>query len=260
MPVKSNANANGPCHDAKPNSGVEPTPANIRSIQPGGGLCMSLELLWGRGRRWYLQRFRPRYVERMRGLRCGDEQGYPHEILDPRDLKYYRNQGTLHWRREDDPFTWRDRLPFARVGLAELLLLGGGFLLLAVGLIWVYWPLALVPLALFLEIVWFFRDPPRKIPTQAGAVVAPADGKIVSIEEIDHDELLGGPALVVGIFLSVFNVHINRVPVACRVLRSSYRPGKFLNALRPESAARTNPWKSAWNRRKNPFGGCEFGR
>ena len=87
-----------------------------------------------------------------------------------------------------------------------------------------------------LLIVWFFRDPPRRIPTEAGLVVSPADGKVVAIDEIEHDEFLGGPAVQIGIFLSIFNVHINRAPVAGRVIGVRYRPGKFLNALRPESA------------------------
>lgn len=241
MSVESSENADERSYGARPSTDVDAMPENIRSIQPGGGTCMSLELLWGRWRRWYLHRFRSGYLQRMATLRIGEEKGYPHAILDPRDLKYYRNQGNLRWPAEHDPFTWRDRLPFVRVGLAELVLLGGGFLLLAVALYFVYWPLALVPLALVLEIVWFFRDPRRPIPPDTGVVVSPADGKVVSIEEIDHDEFLGGPAIVVGIFLSVFNVHINRVPVACRILGLAYEPGKFLNALRPESA-RENEW------------------
>ena len=67
-------------------------------------------------------------------------------------------------------------------------------------------------------------------------VVSPADGKVVQIEEIEYDEYIGGPALLIGIFLSVFNVHINRVPVAARVIGLTYRKGKFLNAMLPESA------------------------
>ncbi|TXT18944.1 MAG: phosphatidylserine decarboxylase [Planctomycetota bacterium] len=66
--------------------------------------------------------------------------------------------------------------------------------------------------------------------------MSPADGKIVAIEEIEHDEFLGGPAVQIGIFLSIFNVHINRAHVAGRVIGLRYRPGKYLNALRPESA------------------------
>jgi phosphatidylserine decarboxylase len=87
-----------------------------------------------------------------------------------------------------------------------------------------------------LEIAWFFRDPRRTVPAEPGLVVAPADGKVVSIQETDYDEFIGGPAVTIGIFLSIFNVHINRSPLEARVLGLTYRPGKFLNALRPESA------------------------
>ena len=193
MSIESNVNAENRNHGRGRHRRRQRLPENIRSIQPGGGTCMSLELLWGRWRRWYLRRFRSATWSECRARRVGEEKGYPHPILDPRDLKYYRNQGNLHWRAESDPFTWRDVLPFVRVGLAELVLLGGGFLLLAVALYFVYWPLALVPLTLVLEVVWFFRDPRRAIPTDTGAVVSPADGKVVSIDEIDHDELLGRP-------------------------------------------------------------------
>jgi phosphatidylserine decarboxylase len=103
-------------------------------------------------------------------------------------------------------------------------------------MVWLYWPLAAVPTALGLCIVWFFRNPSRSVPQGVGQVVAPADGKVVEIEEIEYDEYIGGPALLVGIFLSVFNVHINRVPLAARVIGLTYRRGKFLNAMLPESA------------------------
>jgi phosphatidylserine decarboxylase len=96
--------------------------------------------------------------------------------------------------------------------------------------------LALASGVVAILIAWFFRNPVRTIPTEPGVVVSPADGKVVEIEELEHDEFVGGPAVKVGIFLSIFNVHINRAPVAGRVIGLRYRPGKYLNALRPESA------------------------
>ncbi len=197
---------------------------------------MDVELLWGRWRRWYLRRLRPGYVERMARLRRGDTDGAPHEILDPRDLKYCRNQCTAHWAAADDPFAWRDRLPFARWGLAELQLFGWPLLALVVGLSWYWWPLgyaAAVPLVL---VVWFFRDPPRSIPAGPGLVVSPADGKLAEITHLEHDPDLGGPAVRIGIFLSIFNVHINRSPAEARVVGLRYSPGEFRNALDPASA------------------------
>lgn len=215
----------------------------ITSIQPGGGVIVRLELAWGYIRRAYLKFFRPGYVARMAALRRGTKNACPFEVLDPRDVKFFRNQEGYWWTPGDDPFTWRDRLPFARVGLAELWLISGSFFAIAGGFAWAalnfspfLW--VLVATALFLggSIVWFFRNPRRPIPQEPGLIVSPADGKIVHIEELAHDDFVGGPAVLIGIFLSVFNVHINRTPVAARVIGLRYRKGKFLNALRPESA------------------------
>lgn len=212
---------------------LEPIDPQITSIQPGGGFCMNLELAWGALRRKYLHAFRPGYVERMRASRIGDPSGCPHEVIDSRDLKYYRNRTKCRW--DPDPFAWRDRLPFARAGLAELILIGGACLILTVVCAFIWWPLAILPCLVLAEVVWFFRNPRREIPQENGIVVSPADGKVVAIDELEFDEFVGGPALRIGIFLSIFNVHINRVPVECRVIGLSYRRGKFLNALRPAS-------------------------
>lgn len=226
---------------------LEPMDPQLTSIQPGGGIVIRLELAWGKWRRWYLKTFRPRYRVRMQGKRRGDFNGCPHEVLDPRDLKFYRNQGGYSWEPKDDPFRWRDRLPFARVGLAELIVIGGGAFLAAILLfvIAAHRPSGLAIFAGILGVafavvgglvVWFFRDPPRQIPAGSGTVVSPADGKVVAIDEISDDEFVGGRAIRVGIFLSIFDVHINRMPVKARVIGLRYRKGKMLNALRPESA------------------------
>lgn len=242
----------------------EPMDPQITSIQPGSGTVMRLELAWGHVRRWWLRTFRSSYVRRMQQTRQGNENRCPHEVLDPRDVKYYRNQGGYWWKPEDDPFTWRDRIPFARVGLAELLLFsvvcfGGaiGLYALSASLAsnsleeggWSLMPqfigsslgtmvtamLALIFAVVGGLIVWFFRDPRRSIPSELGTIVSPADGKVVTIERIAHDDFVGGPAVLVGIFLSIFNVHINRSPFPARLIGLTYRPGKFLNALKPES-------------------------
>ncbi|REK12470.1 MAG: phosphatidylserine decarboxylase family protein [Planctomycetota bacterium] len=211
-------------------------PDNLRSAQPGGGFCYSVELAWGRLRRWYLQTFRRGYVARMAALRQGSDEGAPHAILDPRDLKYCRNQCTCDWDPADDPFRWRERLPFARWGLAELQLMGWPlFVLLLVGG-WFHPALALVPAVLLAFVLYFFRDPPRSVPQEPGLLVSPADGTIAEVARLDHDPFVGGPAVRIGIFLSIFNVHINRAPAAARVIRLRYEPGLFLNALNPESA------------------------
>ena len=227
----------------------EPMDPQITSIQPGGGVVLRLELAWGAFRRTYLRHFRRGYLKRMESLRQGEGNPCPHPVLDPRDLKFHQNQPGWHWRAEDDPFTWRDRIPFARVGLAELLVFSVLFFGVAALLAWypadagdsgatgiVLWVIAFALLVCGGLIVWFFRDPERAIPQEPGLVVSPADGTISSIDEIEHDEFIGGPTVQIGIFLSIFNVHINRSPVASRVIGLTYRRGLFLNALKPESA------------------------
>lgn len=222
---------------------VEPLPANIRSVQPGGGFCYQLELAWGRLRRWYLRRFRPAYVERMARLRLGDTAGAPHDILDPRDLKYCRNLVACGWAPADDPFVGRSYLGFARWGLAELQIFGWPLLALTLLLLCTWWYLAVVPAVLLGLVVYFYRDPWRVISREPGLVVSPADGTIAEVTPLDDDEFIGGPAVRIGIFLSIFNVHLNRAPERSRVLRLHYSPGEFLNAMNPESALRNeNLW------------------
>ena len=222
----------------------EPLPANITSVQPGGGVCYSLELAWGRLRRWYLKRFRARHVHRMAELRHGDPTGAPHEILDPRDLKYCRNLCTCYWEPEHDPFRWRERIPFARWGLTELQLMGYPLLALTVGLAMSpWWFLALPPAVVLALIVYFFRDPHRVAPAGAGLIVSPADGVITEVAAPEYDEYVGGPAVKIGIFLSIFNVHLNRAPCRSRVISLRYSPGKFISATRPESVlVNENMW------------------
>lgn len=221
----------------------QPLPENFISVQPGGGLGYRLELAWGQLRRWWLARFRPNYVRRMAALRRGDPGNAPHEIFDPRDLKYCRNRCGYYWDAADDPFRWRNKLPFARWGLAELQLLGWPLLAMTLVLADRCWYLAPLPGALLCLIAYFFRDPLRNIPSGPGMLVAPADGKVVEIERLAHDEFLGGAAVRIGIFLSIFNVHLNRSPAAARVIALRYSPGEFLNALNPQSATRNeNTW------------------
>jgi phosphatidylserine decarboxylase len=225
---------------------AEPLPANITSVQPGGGFCYRVELVWGSMRRAYLRSFRKSYIRRMAELRTGSTDGAPHEIYDSRDLKYSANQCTARWPAEHDPFTWRRNLPVTHWGLCELQIFGWPLLAAAIALALLPWPWSLmgvVPAILLLLVAYFFRNPRRAVPAGPGVVVAPADGTIVDVAEVDHDAFIGGPAVRIGIFLSIFNVHINRSPAAARVVRLVYRPGEFLNALKPESAERN---ESLW--------------
>ncbi|MEN6449648.1 MAG: phosphatidylserine decarboxylase [Thermoguttaceae bacterium] len=221
----------------------QPLPENFVSVQPGGGVCYRTELAWGCCRRWWLKHFRPGYVRRMAALRHGDATGAPHEILDPRDLKFCRNRCECDWDEADDPFRWRGRLGFARWGLAEMQLMGWPLLALTVLAIWLFPYVAPLPAAALFLVVFFFRDPRRTTPSEPGLLVAPADGKVVEITRLDHDEFIGGPAVRIGIFLSIFNVHLNRAPCASRVIELRYSPGQFLSATKSESSIRNeNTW------------------
>ncbi len=87
-------------------------------------------------------------------------------------------------------------------------------------------------------LVWalsFFRDPERVCPEGPGLILAPADGRVTDITVVDEPEFIGGRALRIGIFLSIFNVHINRSPCRAQVQRIQYRPGEFRNAMDPQS-------------------------
>jgi phosphatidylserine decarboxylase len=197
---------------------------------------MRIELGWGYLRRWYLKTFRRAYVRRMRTLRKQDPVDCPHEVIDSRDLKFYRNVTGDCWSAEDDPHTWRDKVPFVRAGLGELVIFSLVLLVLSTLGALLFWPSAIIAAVLAVFVFWFFRDPLRKIPDDRGVVVAPADGKVVSINNLSYEAYLDGPAIEIGIFLSIFNVHVNRCPLAAEVEQIRYSPGKFLNALRPASA------------------------
>jgi phosphatidylserine decarboxylase len=84
-------------------------------------------------------------------------------------------------------------------------------------------------LAATLFVVWFFRDPERAIPDEDGAVISPADGKVVGISLVSHEFGLES-TLKVSVFMSVFDVHVNRIPVDGTVADIAYRPGKFFSA------------------------------
>jgi phosphatidylserine decarboxylase len=130
-----------------------------------------------------------------------------------------------------------------RHGFKEMLI--GSVVLAAVvvtsgwgGLYW--WPLGIAALLVLGWLFAFFRDPERAIPGEEHVMVSPADGTVSDITEVEHDELLGGPAVRVGIFLSVFNVHMNRSPCDSKVLAIDYKKGKFINALDHKRASDEN--------------------
>lgn len=112
----------------------------------------------------------------------------------------------------------------------------GAALLVVAVIVWSmtgYVLLTALPVLLAAFFLWFFRDPERTVPSGPGIVVSPADGKV---EETDWIQTAGGSRIRITIFLSVFDVHVNRVPADGRVSLVEYREGSFLNAMQPESA------------------------
>lgn len=81
-----------------------------------------------------------------------------------------------------------------------------------------------------LFVCWFFRDPDRRIPDEPGALVSPADGRIIIVEQKESNEFTHGTSMKISIFMNVFNVHVNRIPFSGVVEKALYVPGKFVNA------------------------------
>ena len=79
-------------------------------------------------------------------------------------------------------------------------------------------------------VMYFFRNPERTIPRDEGAVISPADGRVIEKRRLTEDKYLGGEAIKVSVFMNVFNVHVNRSPYKGKVIDVDYIPGKFFNA------------------------------
>lgn len=110
---------------------------------------------------------------------------------------------------------------------------------------WFYAPWAvLLPLALIAFSLWFFRDPERRIPEGPGLIVSPADGRVTDIAEIEEIEILNRRVRRVGIFLSVFDVHVNRAPAAGRIVYCAEFQGTYHDARSP--AASTHNTARTW--------------
>lgn len=122
-------------------------------------------------------------------------------------------------------------IPLTKHGWAEMLI--GTVVLgaIAYGLYLVHPALSILPLLVEIWLIAFFRDPQRPIPQDPGIYVSPADGVVSDITDMPECDVLNEPAIRIGIFLSVFNVHVNRMPCAGKVASITYRKGKFINAL-----------------------------
>ncbi|MCX7786366.1 MAG: phosphatidylserine decarboxylase [Spirochaetes bacterium] len=132
------------------------------------------------------------------------------------------------------------KLPITKYGFPQVIIYPGIILLGMILLfLWVKPSGTLLLLegvlgVLFIFTLAFFRDPERQVPRDEKVLLSPADGTVTDITEV-LDSPLGVPALRIGIFLSVFNVHINRAPCAVRITRIEYRKGAFKNAMSPDS-------------------------
>jgi len=214
-------------------------------IQPGGGACLSVERGWRRARRAWLRAARRGYLARMAAARTGRCPGCTHDPLDARDGKLDRNQ--CGYRFPDDAALWRPVLGLARAGLAEVAvtLAACAALTAAVALVAgaTGQPLAWLGLAPVIAVaafgLHFFRDPERATPAARDALLAPSDGVVTQIHTVDDPDFPGGRALRISVYLSPYDVHLNRVPRAGTVQAVRYFPGRFLNA-RHRDCARVN--------------------
>jgi phosphatidylserine decarboxylase len=112
---------------------------------------------------------------------------------------------------------------------------GLSLLAVAVVLAWATgnWAWSIAPVLLAAFFLWFFRDPERTIPVDPGLIVSPGDGLVTETAAISTPE---GPRQRISIFLSVFNVHVNRSPIAGVLTRVHYQKGQYLNAMNPATA------------------------
>jgi len=121
--------------------------------------------------------------------------------------------------RYPHPIVAREGWPFIAIALV-----------IAIGLsLTTWWLVAAIAWVAFVFVLQFFRDPPRNVPAQPNAVLAPADGRIVRIGPA-RDPYVNRDALMISVFMNVFNVHSNRSPVDATVADAWYHPGKFVNA------------------------------
>lgn len=149
-----------------------------------------------------------------------------------------------------------------RYGLRELILaaltLGGLFAVLAylaATISPLIWPAVVVPVALWFGVLWFFRDPDRAPPDGEHLFVSPADGVVADITNVGADSPLGRNGVKIGIFMSIFNVHVNRSPAAGCVERVEHMPGAFLDVRDPLAAEKN---ESTTIHLRHTHGGREF--
>ena len=136
-------------------------------------------------------------------------------------------------------FIWPDKpnptaFPVARPGFP--IIVGCAFTTAVLALLGLTVPTLFV-LAITFFVVYFFRDPDRIVPNAAATVVSPADGKVIAVETVDESPFYEGGCKKISVFMSVFNVHVNRIPYEGTVKKISYHPGKFIAANRNKASS-----------------------
>ncbi|MBN1796115.1 MAG: phosphatidylserine decarboxylase family protein [Sedimentisphaerales bacterium] len=151
------------------------------------------------------------------------------------------------------------RIPLTKYGLPQVVMIPA--IILAVMLLCLFagfhlavkWPVLIIESILFVLLIFvlsFFRDPERTAPNDAAALLAPADGRIMDIETVEGNSFIEGKAVRIGIFLSIFNTHINRSPCRVKVEKIEYKKGKFKDARNP-AAGKVNESNDLFLVRRN---------
>lgn len=136
-------------------------------------------------------------------------------------------------------YSWPDRpsqaaFPVARAGFP--LIGGSAFVTVVLALLELTVP-ALAALVVTVFVVFFFRDPDRIVPGAPKTLVSPADGRVIAVETVDQTPYYEGECRKISIFMSVFNVHVNRIPYEGTVRKIAYHPGKFISANRDKASS-----------------------
>jgi len=252
-------------HDA---DNIAPVNRNYAAEPEGvhARLARWMSRLAGQARRQYLSHLRPGYVRRAcetrRGMcrscgaccdltfhcpfldrnetenRCTHYEKRPRTCrdfpIDALDLRLTRVPCGFRFEPEREGVPMR--IPLTNYGLRELVLLGGlaatGIVLSAV-FFWYAIPVFVVGLG---AVLFFFRDPERRVPSEPGVLVAPADGKVVEISQGEEPEFLRQRAHKIGIFMSPLDVHVNRAPCEGEVEAVAHLAGRFLSAFKPSAS------------------------
>ena len=206
--------------------------ASVTTVQPGGGPVAALALAWGRLRRAGLRAMRPRYVQALAAERTRECPGCTHDVIDGKDLLWVQNVCAVRLPAARTVPPFRDRFGLVRLGRADVLaciVAGAG--IGALGAWFAPW-LAVLGLPLPAFALRFFRDPERDVPAAPDLVLAPADGVLDDVRREPQCPFFAGEAWRLGIYLSVWDVHVNRAPVHGTAERFDYRPGRRVPTVR----------------------------